>query len=254
MTPKLPYPADPPNGDGRKGWTPLLEALPQGVILVDPRGRFLEVNHAAVRMLGLDREQLLSCVLPEPWSSGSAADGSVLPEEDLPGILTLRLGSPEPLRTLRWALEAGGILWLEVSAQPLQGGGALLSFSDITARLDQAGKLKRMKELYAALSQVNQAIVWSETRPALLDKICQAMVEFGHFAMAWIGWSDPETHEVRVLSRAGDQHGYLDTLLVRSDETPLGRGGTGTAIREGRTVVVNDFLGAQASGPWHGAA
>jgi GAF domain-containing protein len=109
--------------------------------------------------------------------------------------------------------------------------------------------------MYAALSQVNQAIVWSPDRQALLDKICEVMVVFGKFSMAWIGWNEPETHEVRVASRYGDATGYLDGLRIRSDaESELGRGPTGTAIREGRPCVVNDFLGDSAAQPWHGAA
>jgi len=51
------------------------------------------------------------------------------------------------------------------------------------------------------------------------------MVEFGNFAMAWIGWNDPETHEVRVASSHGDRFGYLDRLRIRSDDSPLGQGG-----------------------------
>jgi signal transduction histidine kinase/CheY-like chemotaxis protein len=101
---------------------------------------------------------------------------------------------------------------------------------------------------------VNQAIVFSPTREALVDKICEVMVEFGRFSMAWIGWNDPATHEVRVASRYGDANGYLDGLQVRSDDTLMGRGPTGRAIREGVSQVENDFLGNSEADPWHGAA
>ena len=123
-----------------------------------------------------------------------------------------------------------------------------------TLRFQEAAQLERMTRLYAALSQVNQAIVWSSTPGAMLDKVCEVLVEFGKFSLAWIGLDDPETHEVRVASRYGDRHGYLEALRVRSDDTPLGQGGTGTAIREGRTCVLNDFLGSTAASPWHGLA
>jgi PAS domain S-box-containing protein len=115
-------------------------------------------------------------------------------------------------------------------------------------------RLERMTQLYAALSQVNQAIVWSPNRDALLTKICEVMVEFGKFRLAWVGWDDPLTHEVAVVSRYGDTAHYLDSLGVRSDDTPLGRGAVGTAIRTGRTCVINDFLGHVDSTPWHEAA
>ncbi|WP_291271015.1 PAS domain S-box protein [Geothrix sp.] len=151
---------------------------------------------------------------------------------------------------LRWVHGAGELLWNE-AGQPVVLRGVI---QDITESRAQARQLERLTQLYAALSQVNQAIVWSPTREALLAKICEVMVAFGQFSMAWIGWDDPSTHEVRVLSHYGDAHGYLDGLQIRSDDTLLGRGATGTAIREGRPCVMNDFLGTSTSAPWHAAA
>ena len=254
MTTPRPDPVDPQDGRSGHGWTSLLDALSQGVVLVDPGGWCLEANLAASRILGLEREALRSCRLPEPWSKLAAADGSALAAGDFPGLVTPGGGSPVRRQVLRRHREDGRTQWLEVSAEPLRGGGALVSFDDISEQRVQARKLDRMTELYAALSQVNQAIVWSPSREALLDRICEVMVGFGKFAMAWIGWNDPETHEVRVVSQSGDTHGYLRALEVRSDDTPLGWGGTGTAIREERTVVKNDFLGAVKTSPWRDAA
>ena len=254
MTPKLVKALDPLDPVAPPAWTALLDAMPQGVVLVDAGGRFLGVNPAAARMLGMDRDTLLSCVLPEPWSKGAPADGSAKAREEGPGLRTLSTGAPEAPTALPWRRGDGSVLWLEVWTEPLPGGGALLGFHDLTGQRAQARKLARVTELYAVLSQVNQAIVWSATREALLDKVCEVLVTFGHFAMAWIGQDDPESHEVRVVSQAGDQHGYLEGLRVRSDASVLGRGGTGRAIREGQAVVVDDFLGSLATSPWHEAA
>jgi signal transduction histidine kinase/CheY-like chemotaxis protein len=125
---------------------------------------------------------------------------------------------------------------------------------DITQLRAQTRQLERITQMYAALSQVNQAIVFSPTRETLLDKICEVMVEFGQFSMAWIGWADPATHEVSVTARHGDACGYLDGILVRSDDTAMGRGPTGRAIREGVSQVENDFLDNSDAAPWHAAA
>ena len=242
------------DGHSAQGWIPLLDALPQGVMLVGPEGHCLEVNPAATRILGRDREALLGCCLPDPWSSSCAEDGTPLPAEARPGRAALRTRGPERSRAIGWPRKDRSLLWLDVSAEPVEGGGALVSFSDITEQRARSRQLARLTELYSALSQVNQAIVWSPTPAALLNRICEVMVEFGKFTMAWIGWNDPETSAVEIVSHHGDTVGCLQGLQVRSDDTPLGQGPGGKAIREGRACVINDFLGTPELAHWHGTA
>ncbi len=207
---------DPSQPEGpAAAWSGLMNLLPCGILLADAEGRILEANPAAARILGLDRASLLALGLP-----------------------ALRSRDPEATPRLEWT---------EI---PLPGGGALASFQDVTASLAQARHLDRMTTLYAALSQVNQAIVWSPTRERLLDKICEVMVEDGRFTLAWIGMDDPETHEVHIASIYGDRTGALEGLRVRSDDSELGRGGVGGTIREGRSCVINDFFASERLRPW----
>ena len=219
------------------GWTPLLTLLPQGVLLVDRAGLCLEANPAAVQILGVDRDQLLSKPLKEVLGEGAVGSGVQ--------------GSQ---RVLARTQANGNPLWLELSLHPGPEGSLLVVFHDISEAQDQKLHLERMTQLYSALSQVNQAIVWSQSREALLNKICEVMVEFGKFSMAWIGWNDPLTQVVGVASHYGDLAGYLDRLVIRSDDTPLGHGATGSAIRTGHPVIINDLLGSPDSQPWHDAA
>ena len=221
----------------RLGWTPLLALQPQGVLLADRSGCCLEANPAAARILGLDRDRLLATPLQELLGEAVAASGVPCAKE----VLARAQADREPL-------------WLELSSQPGPEGSVLWVFHDITEAHRQKVHLERMTQLYAALSQVNQAIVWFPTRDALLDKICEVMVDFGKFRMAWIGWNDPLTHEVSVASAYGEQTGYLEGLAIRSDDTPRGRGATGSAIRTGRPCIINDFLASMDSQPWHAAA
>jgi PAS domain S-box-containing protein len=111
-------------------------------------------------------------------------------------------------------------------------------------------RLARQAELFAALARVNQAIIGSADPGSLLADACRILVDLGRFSMAWVGLDDPASHEVRVACHYGDPSGHLDRLQVRSDETPLGRGATGTAIRTGRPQIVNDVLAAPEAQPW----
>ena len=234
-------PGDPSSEALARGWSPLLEALPVGVLLADGAGRVLRANPAALRILGLGREALRARSLEDlaAWLDPAGETGALAPPDR------------EPIRkVLCWARDAGETIWLDWAAQALGADQILVSFEDITESRFMAARLERLTQLYAALSQVNQAIVLSPSRPALLDKICEVMVEHGRFSMAWIGLDDPRTHEVEVASQYGDEHGALVGLRVRSDDTPLGQGAAGRAIREGRPHIFNDFYATAGQNPW----
>jgi PAS domain S-box-containing protein len=122
----------PPRDAHAAGWSPLLEALPLGVMLANAQGHYLEANAAACRILGMDRETLLASSLPDPRSNLLAPDGSVLSPDDTPGAVTRRTGRPITRKTLGVVQANNDTLWLEVSAEPLLDGGVLVSFEDIT--------------------------------------------------------------------------------------------------------------------------
>ncbi len=113
-------------------WSSLLEALPQGVLLLDPEGRYLEANAAALKLLDLDRLSLLTRRLGEDQWNLLAADGSVLPLEETPGALSLRTGKAVRRQVVGVVKADGDVLWLEISAEPTAEGGALVTFEDIT--------------------------------------------------------------------------------------------------------------------------
>ena len=102
-------------------------------------------------------------------------------------------------------------------------------------------QLARMNRLYSALSQVNQSIVWSRDEADLLTRIPEVLVNHGQFSLAWVARPDGETHQVAVISRAGDTTGLLDRIAVRDDDTPEGHGAVGAVLRTGLSVQVPDL-------------
>lgn len=111
-------------------------------------------------------------------------------------------------------------------------------------------EVERLSRVYAALSQINQSIVWSHSRDELFQRICEALTKHGGFSLAWIGWCDPRTNRLEPAAVSGDEDGYLDTFRVYVDERPEGQGPIGRAFRAGRNYVSNDLLRDRASSPW----
>jgi len=110
----------------------------------------------------------------------------------------------------------------------------------------------RWSQLYVALSQCNQAMVHSKSAEELLPQICRAVVQFGGMKMAWVGMIDKGTGMVRPVTAYGSGTEYLDGIQISIDtKTPLGKGPTGTSIRNNKPIWSQDFLNDPDSTPWH---
>ncbi|OIQ80193.1 cyclic di-GMP phosphodiesterase Gmr [mine drainage metagenome] len=157
-----------------------------------------------------------------------------------------RLGSGD--FTTRVAVAAGmenSVLdWLSVTQ------GQLARIDD--ERREMEAKSQRMTQLYAALSQCNQAIVRCRDEAELFPQICRDVVGFGGMKMAWIGLLEPQDRWVRPVASAGSGTEYLDGILISLDvDAPTGRGPTGTAMREDAPVWCQDYQHDPATAYWH---
>lgn len=115
-------------------------------------------------------------------------------------------------------------------------------------------QLKRKSNLYAVLSKGNSLIVHEQDQQVLLNKICEVILSFGGFRLAWIG-QENEQQKIVPLAVAGEASEYIESLMLTSRaDDPNGQGPTGIAIREQRVVVVNDCLANSMTALWHEAA
>lgn len=158
---------------------------------------------------------------------------------------------PEALsRTLTY------VLWAAVIVILLLGLLILVLRHLVRQRTAQLGsaynRLERLTRIYAALSQCNQAIVRSRNEAELFPQVCRDAVQFGGMRMAWIGMLDEETRMIRTVAAFGSGVEYLEGIEISaSADTVIGRGPTGTAIRENRPVWCQDFQNDPLTAPWH---
>lgn len=121
---------------------------------------------------------------------------------------------------------------------------------EITRRNEANNALEKSRKLYSALCQANQALLRGHQVSQLYQRICDIAVDHG-FRLAWIGELGTNGNFTPV-ARAGIMQDYVDAIEVSSDpRRPTGQGPTGQAIREQRTVVINDFLQQLANTPWY---
>ena len=123
---------------------------------------------------------------------------------------------------------------------------------DITVRKAAEANVLRLTQLYAALSQCNQAIVRCTSEDELFPQLCRYAVEFGGMKMAWIGLTDEASQQVRPVASYGDTMGYLKDIPVSvAADSPFGNGASGTAIRTNQPYWCQDFHNDPRNAPWH---
>ena len=223
----------------------LFEYAPVGILYADAESYYLDANNRMCQMLGYARAEII----------GMHASDIVAPGETphVGRALNEIHGGTGHEREWQFRRKDGTVFNAEVIATKFADGTLLGMVQDVSQLRAHERELDRMTRLYDALSQVNQAIVWSKDRGALFEKVCQVLVERGGLKMAWIGWHDPEARQLIPVAECGDTNGDLKRVSIYTDDRPEGRGPAGTAFKTGQSYVCNDLLSDPATLPWRAA-
>jgi len=118
--------------------------------------------------------------------------------------------------------------------------------------LELSSKNEQLKNLYAALSQCNQAIVRSKSKEELFDLICHDAIEFGGMKMAIIGLADESEQLIKPVAYAGEGIGYVHTLSISTNsEHPSSAGPIGQAFLNNQSYWIQDFMKSPMMKKWH---
>ena len=198
-------------------------------------------------------------VTPEQVREDASAVFAILHPADYDHIVA---SIEESARTLslwqyefRVVLPSRGVCWRLGESQPekLEDGSVLWHgfITDITERKQAEDRIQRLSKLYKALGEINQAIVRMELQEELFPLVCRCAIEFGGMKMAWVGKLDKASEMILPVASYGDSADYLNNLQVSSRaDAPEGRSTTGTALRENRPVIINDFLSNPMTVRW----
>ncbi|PKO83242.1 MAG: diguanylate cyclase [Betaproteobacteria bacterium HGW-Betaproteobacteria-11] len=225
-----------------------LEAIPDLLFEVDHDGRYLSVRAARSELLAAPAEMLLGKTIDEILPAEAAAVcRAARTEAEITGY---SFG-----KTIYLEL-ADGEHWFELSVSKKAGSGKRPHFivlsRDITNRKHAEQRLERMAQLYAALSQCNQAIVRCQNEEALFPLICRDAVTHGGFRLAWIGLADAAQERIMPVAWAGEGDDYLDGLEISTRaDLPTGQGPTGRTWRENTPYWCQDFQHDPLTAPWH---
>lgn len=115
-------------------------AMSEGVVIQGQGGNILDVNSAALSILGLSRDELMGRTSVDPRWQSVHADGSAFPGSDHPAMVTLRTGQPVHEQVMGVADPKRGLRWISINSDPVWGDegtspkAAVATFVDITER------------------------------------------------------------------------------------------------------------------------
>jgi PAS domain S-box-containing protein len=131
----------------------------------------------------------------------------------------------------------------------------LAAYTDITDRKIGETALKKSNRALKMLNECNSALAHAEDEGQLLTEICRLIVESGGYCMAWVGLAENDPQQsVRPVAQYGVDDGYLAQARISWADTERGRGPTGTAIREGKLQINQNFAANPKMAPWREAA
>lgn len=230
-----------------------IKNLPDPAWVKDTNGVFLTCNPAVERFFNLAKTDIVGRT-DFSFASDSAAKAFRLQDK-------LALESDSPLLIAEWRTSADGNKRLfETMKAPLRDAagvvvGVMGVARDVTERFKADIAQESLTRALKLIGKCNHAMMHAACEQGLLDEICQLSVEIGGYSLAWVGFVDFDG-ERTILPTTWSPGGcsYIDRLHVSWADDELGRGPVGVAIREGRTVVNQDYRSNPATQPWKSLA
>jgi diguanylate cyclase (GGDEF)-like protein/PAS domain S-box-containing protein len=131
-------------------WQTIVDALQDGVGVLDGNGTILACNEAAATILGRSARQLVGNTPLDLDLGAEREDGSPLPLNEYPSAEARRSGKPVRERVIGVHHPDGDLRWLSVSATPMGPeawpAALVLTFRDVTERRDYEAELHRLAE------------------------------------------------------------------------------------------------------------
>jgi PAS domain S-box-containing protein len=102
-------------------------------------------------------------------------------------------------------------------------------------------RITRLNRVYSVLARVSEATVHLHNRMQLMQEVCKIVIQEGGYAMAWIGFEDPETHRIKGAVASGAVDDFFVNVRMSAENTTNGQGPTVTAIRKGKSIICNNI-------------
>ena len=229
----------------------VIAAARDAIVAIDHQGRVTLWSRAAERLFGYAQEEALGrdvhslLAFPKDFAAYQQAfprfaktgKGRAI-GRTLELVARRKSGAPVPVELSLAAFRSPEGQWEAVAV-----------IRDISERKRADLLLSRHNQMLGRLYEVSQDLVHERSITAMATDTVRACVEILGADVAWLGEAK-EDGSVELLAQWPLDHPYPSLISVRWDETPLGGGPTGRAIRTKEVQVVDDLSTHEATSPW----
>ena len=231
----------------------LFQVSDEGFWIWDIANRSIWLNQYFSQLLGIGSDE--SVIDLEAFAS-------IIHLDDRQGVFDDMLAGAAKKTTMTLSLfrvipASGNTIWIESKSLVVDfnedgsPGRIFARIDDITTRRSEDRQLKKLYRNLLAISKCNQVLLRASNEKELLNEICRIVVDIGGYLMAWVGYAENDPDKsVKPVSQTGFTDGYLDSIKISWDGRLSGQGPTGTAIRTGKHVVINDTQTSPSFAPW----
>jgi diguanylate cyclase (GGDEF)-like protein/PAS domain S-box-containing protein len=213
--------AEKENNELRLNQQALLNAIQESTFLMERDGTLLLTNEVGAQRLNTTPDELVGKNVYDIFPPEVAKSRRARFEH------IARTGMPETYED-----ERAGRRFLSTNYPIRDAGGAVSRFAVYAADVTKQRQIQAIEELFSA---INQRVLSGGILSDVLHFICDEVVQLFDLDLIWLGRKETDG-AVSIMTHAGPASGYVEGLRrlgVRWDDTPQGRGGTGTAIRSG---------------------
>jgi PAS domain S-box-containing protein len=117
----------------------------------------------------------------------------------------------------------------------------------LSKSLEEVGHLN---DVLGSIREISSLLSRDQNRQDLLDGVCQCLMHTRGYVTVWVGEPDEVSGEVKIVAHSGLGASIRLHAPIRWDESALGQGPTGTALRDRRPVVFDNLANDPRFAPW----